>query len=140
LQIDNSSLTGEADPQERTPKNTQKNPLEATNLVFNGTLAVNGEAFGIVIRTGDNTVLGQIANMAGSETKRPSPLTVEIERFVHKITAMAIIFAIVFFSIGLAGAPTKVGYFLSFAIGVFVSFVPEGLPATVTVRLTFLMY
>ena len=43
LKVDNSSLTGEADPQERSKKNTQENPLEATNLVFNGTLVVNGE-------------------------------------------------------------------------------------------------
>jgi sodium/potassium-transporting ATPase subunit alpha len=42
FKVDNSPLTGEAEPQERTKKNTQENPLEATNLAFNGTLAVNG--------------------------------------------------------------------------------------------------
>jgi sodium/potassium-transporting ATPase subunit alpha len=111
--------------------------LEATNLAFNGTLAVNGEAYAIVIRTGDHTVLGQIANMAGSESKRPSPLTVEIEKFVHVITALAVVVAIFFFSFGLANDEAKrTGFFVSFAIGVFVSFVPEGLPATVTMLLS----
>lgn len=44
LKVDNSSLTGEAEPQERKNKNVTaaKNPLEAVNLVFNGTLAVAG--------------------------------------------------------------------------------------------------
>jgi sodium/potassium-transporting ATPase subunit alpha len=42
LKVDNSSLTGEAEPQERSKKNSHESPLEATNLVFNGTLAVNG--------------------------------------------------------------------------------------------------
>jgi sodium/potassium-transporting ATPase subunit alpha len=42
LKVDNSSLTGESDPQERFTTNNQKNPLEATNLCFNGTLAVSG--------------------------------------------------------------------------------------------------
>jgi sodium/potassium-transporting ATPase subunit alpha len=132
FKVDNSSLTGEADPQERTGKNTHENPLEATNLAFNGTLAVNGEAYGIVIRTGDNTVLGQIANMASSEKKRMSPLTHEIEMFVRKIAVIAFVFAIVFFAFSYANTG-NLAFSINFAIGVFVSFVPEGLPATVTV-------
>jgi sodium/potassium-transporting ATPase subunit alpha len=42
LKVDNSSLTGESDPQERMIENNQKNPLEAYNLCFNGTLVVSG--------------------------------------------------------------------------------------------------
>lgn len=42
FKVDNSSLTGESEPQERNIKNTHENPLEATNLAFNGTLAVAG--------------------------------------------------------------------------------------------------
>jgi sodium/potassium-transporting ATPase subunit alpha len=42
LKVDNSSLTGEAEAQERYKVNEHQNPLEASNLVFNGTLAVNG--------------------------------------------------------------------------------------------------
>ncbi|KAJ3280654.1 hypothetical protein HDU79_011482, partial [Rhizoclosmatium sp. JEL0117] len=69
LKVDNSSLTGEADPQERQKRNTFENPLEATNLVFNGTLAVAGNGYGIVIRTGDNTVIGQIASLTSNEER-----------------------------------------------------------------------
>ena len=42
LKVDNSSLTGEAEAQDRSKLNEHENPLEATNLIFNGTLAVNG--------------------------------------------------------------------------------------------------
>ena len=49
--VDNSSLTGESEPQERTKDNDMMNPLEASNLMFNSTLAISGEAYGIVIRT-----------------------------------------------------------------------------------------
>lgn len=45
LKVDNSSLTGEAEAQERTKLNENQSPLEATNLIFNGTLAVNGMLF-----------------------------------------------------------------------------------------------
>ena len=135
FKVDNSSLTGEADPQERKPSNSHGNPLEATNLAFNGTLAVNGEAYGIVVKTGDHTVLGQIANMASSEVKRDSPMTQEIESFVHTIASVAAVVAIVFFIIGIT-KNTKWADNINFAISVFVSFVPEGLPATVTMLLS----
>eukprot|EP00842_Homolaphlyctis_polyrhiza_P006751 jgi/Hompol1/7077/HPOL_005190-RA len=137
FKVDNSSLTGESEPQQRTPKNTslQPNPLEATNLCFNGTLAVCGEAYGIVIRTGDSTVLGQIAKLATAEGKRPSPLTVEIERFCKIITAVAILTAAFFFFYSLLGG-RGLNNALSFAVGVLVAWVPQGLPATVTMLLT----
>ncbi|KAJ3096027.1 hypothetical protein HDU97_006302 [Phlyctochytrium planicorne] len=77
LKVDNSSLTGEAEPQERVAHNTNRSPLEATNLAFNGTLAVSGEAYGVVIRCGDQTVLGQIAGLTNKEKKMTSPLTQE---------------------------------------------------------------
>ncbi|KAI3658585.1 hypothetical protein MP638_006256 [Amoeboaphelidium occidentale] len=145
FKVDNSSLTGESDPQERGPANEHKNPLEATNLAFNGSLIVNGEAYGIVIKTGDKTVLGQIANMASSEEKRVSPLTVEIEHFVKVISGVAMVFAFTFFGVGWSRISSSLGtndvtLILSrdfqFAIGMFVSFVPEGLPATVTTLLS----
>jgi sodium/potassium-transporting ATPase subunit alpha len=126
-------LTGESEPQERIPTNTHENPLEATNLAFNGSMVVNGEAFGIVIRTGDRTVLGQIAGLAGSEKKRVSPMTKEVTDFVHRITAVAIVTAIVFFGISWTQSNGTLATRITFAIGVFVSFVPEGLPTTMTV-------
>ncbi|KAJ3053133.1 hypothetical protein HK097_004964 [Rhizophlyctis rosea] len=136
LKVDNSSLTGESDPQERVAKNRQQNPLEATNLVFNGTLAVNGEGYGIVVRTGDHTVIGQIASLTASEKRRDSPLSMEIDRFVKIIAAVAAVVAIVFFIIAMTVKKLSFSYALNFAIGTFVSFCPEGLPATVTVLLT----
>ena len=45
FKVDNSSLTGESDPQERVNHNNHENPLEATNLAFNGTLTISGKNF-----------------------------------------------------------------------------------------------
>ncbi|KAJ3342831.1 hypothetical protein HDU93_000961 [Gonapodya sp. JEL0774] len=136
LKVDNSSLTGESEPQERTNRNTMENPLEATNLVFNGTLCVNGDGFGIVVRTGDNTVIGQIAKLTTTEKKNESPLSEEITAFVYKIAGVATVTAVVFFIIG--KAVTNLGWAaaVTFAIGTFVAWVPQGLPATVTMLLS----
>ncbi|RKP07220.1 hypothetical protein THASP1DRAFT_17398 [Thamnocephalis sphaerospora] len=135
LKVDNSSLTGESEPQPRTPENDQKNPLEAPNICFNGTLAVAGEGYGIVIRTGDHTVLGQIAGMTAGEKANPSPLSVEIERFVKIIATIAALTGLIFFIVGMA-MYNNVSFCLNFAIGVCVSWVPEGLPSTMTMLLT----
>ncbi|KAK4186973.1 putative type IIC NA+/K+/H+-transporting ATPase [Podospora australis] len=134
--VDNSSLTGESEPQERTVDNDMQNPLEASNLMFNSTLCVSGEAYGIVIRTGDGTVLGQIAHLTAGEEKVTSPLTVEIGNFVKIIATIAIVTALVFFGISFPINNNNVSLALNFAIGVFVAWVPEGLPATVTILLT----
>ena len=43
VQVDNSSLTGESEPQSRSPDFTSENPLETKNLAFFSTNAVEGE-------------------------------------------------------------------------------------------------
>ncbi|CAG8574563.1 12189_t:CDS:2 [Ambispora gerdemannii] len=135
MKVDNSSLTGEADPQERTPHNSHKNPLEATNLCFYGTLCVSGEGYGIVIRGGDHTVLGQIAGLTAGEEKSQSPLSEEIDNFVKIIATIAIVTSVVFFLVGLKVYDGSISLTLSFAISILVAWVPQGLPATVTVLL-----
>lgn len=136
LKVDNSSLTGEAEPQTRKVKNTEKNPLEASNLVFNGTLAVNGEGYGVVLRIGNDTFIGQIASLTSNEERRSSPMSQEIHYFVYLIASIAAVVALIFFLLSLLYQKVGISMALNFAIGTFVSFVPEGLPATVTILLT----
>ena len=67
MKVDNSSLTGESLLLPRTPECTNPdNPLETKNLAFFGTLCKEGSCKGVVIFTGDNTVIGQIAGLASS--------------------------------------------------------------------------
>ena len=59
MKVDNSSLTGESLLLPRTPECTNPdNPLETKNLAFFGTLCKEGSCKGVVIFTGDNTVIG----------------------------------------------------------------------------------
>ncbi|KAA1477717.1 aminophospholipid-transporting P-type ATPase [Dentipellis sp. KUC8613] len=139
LKVDNSSLTGESEPQERMPnlEGSPARPVEAENLVFNSTLVVNGEAWGVVVRTGDHTLIGQIAALTGGETGNQSPLGVEIARFVMMVSIIAIIFAVVFFVVGITTAyKGKAAQTVTFAVSILVAFVPEGLPSVVTLLLS----
>ena len=75
MKVDNSPLTGETEPLLRTIEcSLPENPLEASNLCFFGTLCKEGQGKGVVIRIGDNTTLGQIADLSTAEKKVKSPL------------------------------------------------------------------
>lgn len=43
FQVDNSSLTGESEPQTRTPDFSNDNPLETRNIAFFSTNCVEGK-------------------------------------------------------------------------------------------------
>lgn len=45
VQVDNSSLTGESEPQTRSPDFTNENPLETRNIAFFSTNCVEGRPF-----------------------------------------------------------------------------------------------
>ncbi|EPQ58706.1 aminophospholipid-transporting P-type ATPase [Gloeophyllum trabeum ATCC 11539] len=139
LKVDNSNLTGESEPQERRPMpdGSRLSPVEAENLVFNSTLVVNGEGWGVVARTGDHTFIGQIAALTSGETDNKSPLSVEIARFVMMVSTIAIVFAVVFFVVGITTVyKGKASQTVTFAVSILVAFVPEGLPSVVTLLLS----
>merc|ERR1719422_147406 len=135
FKVDNSSLTGESEPQTRTPEFTNDNPLETKNLAFFSTNAVEGTATGIVVNVGDNTVMGRIAGLASGLETGDTPIAKEIAHFIHLITAVAVFLGVSFFIIAFI-----LGYnwldAVIFLIGIIVANVPEGLLATVTVCLT----
>ena len=55
IQVDNSSLTGESEPQTRSAVCTDDNPLETRNLMFFSTNVVAGSGVGMVIKIADNS-------------------------------------------------------------------------------------
>ena len=133
--VDNSSLTGEVEPCSRKIETKHTNPLEADNLAFFSTLCVQGDCKGIVIRTGDHTVIGSIAKLSNNATHSNSPLHTEISKFVKLIASVAIILAFAFYALGAAVGEDPLENF-QFFIGIFVANVPQGLPAVVSMLLT----
>merc|ERR1712115_492201 len=135
FKVYNSSLTGESEPQTRSPEFTNENPLETRNLAFFSTNAVEGTCVGMVVNIGDNTVMGRIAGLASGLEGGQTPIAKEIEHFIHIITAVAVFLGVTFFIIAFI-----LGYnwldAVIFLIGIIVANVPEGLLATVTVCLT----
>uniref|UniRef100_A0A3Q3SW08 Sodium/potassium-transporting ATPase subunit alpha n=1 Tax=Mastacembelus armatus TaxID=205130 RepID=A0A3Q3SW08_9TELE len=133
--VDNSSLTGESEPQSRTPDFSNDNPLETKNIAFSSTNCVEGTARGIVINTGDRTVMGRIATLASSLESGQTPINIEIEHFIHIITAVAVFLGVTFLILSLVLGYTWLEAII-FLISIIVANVPEGLLPTVTVCLT----
>merc|ERR1712123_337538 len=135
FKVDNSSLTGESEPQSRSADFTHENPLEIKNFAFFSTNAVEGTCKGIVVMIGDTTVMGRIAGLASGLETGDTPIAKEIAHFIHIITGVAVFLGVSFFCIAFI-----LGYHwldaVIFLIGIIVANVPEGLLATVTVCLT----
>lgn len=135
MKVDNSSLTGESEPQPRDAEDSETEVLESKNLAFFSTNCIEGSALGIVIRCGDNTVMGRIAALASNVDSGDTPIAQEIERFIHIITAVAVFLGVTFFIFAMILNYTVIEAII-FLIGIIVANVPEGLLATVTVCLT----
>ena len=92
-----------------------------------------GTCRGLVVKTGDHTVMGRIANLASGLEVGETPIAKEIRHFIHLITGVAVFLGVSFFITAFI-----LGYFwldvVIFLIGIIVANVPEGLLATVTVR------
>lgn len=143
LKVDNSSLTGESEAQDRGPElNRDHNgklvtvPLEAQNLMFYTTIATTGSGRGVVIGTGDNTVMGQIAGLAAdSGSNEKTQFQKEVDIFIKYISILAICIGITFILIGVFAAGADIIDMIVFAIGIIVGTVPEGLLVTLIVSL-----
>lgn len=134
MKVNNSSLTGESEELERQPDLKNKNIFESPNVAFFGTSCTAGYGYGIVFKTGDSTVIGQIANLAQSAESEETPLHMEIERFIRLISIIAITLGVLFFALGFIYGYDVITN-LIYMIGIIVANVPEGLLVTVTVCL-----
>jgi sodium/potassium-transporting ATPase subunit alpha len=132
LTVNNSSLTGEVHEISITPGAHKERITESQNICFFGTNCMAGTGKGICFNTGDDTYMGQIANMQGE--KEQTTLSIEIENFIHIITYIAFSIGITFFILALFYDYSFVDD-LVFVLGIIVANVPEGLLPTVTISL-----
>jgi sodium/potassium-transporting ATPase subunit alpha len=135
LKVDHSSLTGESEPQLRSLNATHDKPVLSRNMVFSGTLVQTGSGKAVVVSTGDNTKIGEIAKLTREVETPESHLQKELGQFVRIISYIAVILGITFFLMGF-GIGNNIWINLVFAIGIIVANVPEGLLPTVTLTLS----
>jgi magnesium-transporting ATPase (P-type) len=136
VEVDMSALTGESVPVTRAAEATggQVPLLQAGDVVFSGTECTGGEARAVVTATGMRTELGRIAALSQRVGREESPLEHQVKRVARLIALVAVGAGVAFLPIGLA-AGLSLAAALSFAIGLLVANVPEGLLPTITLAL-----
>jgi Mg2+-importing ATPase len=137
LQVDESTLTGESFPVEKTSNilNLQNpTPQQLSNYLFMGTVVTHGSAKCIIISTGKNTELGTISK----SLVRPHPET-EFQRGIKNYGTMLIKLTMAL-TIGIFALNAIIGHnlinSLLFSLAVAVGLVPELMPAIVTISLS----
>ncbi len=135
LKVDNSSLTGESEPQILDEGKSAENLLESPNMVFSGSLVQNGEGRVVVCETGMKTQIGSIVELTKATETTETPIHKELKYFIKVISFIAIFLGISFFAVSVTIGNGVIAS-LIFAIGIIVANVPEGLLPTVTLSLT----
>lgn len=137
IEVDLSTLTGESQPVYRTADapDTGGPLVDSRQLVFSGTTCVGGEARALVYATGMRTELGRIAALSEGVRPEPSPLERQVRRVAWLISAVAVVAGAVFLPIGWLVAGLPLADAATFAVGLIVANVPEGLLPTITLAL-----
>lgn len=128
LKVDESALTGESLSVEK----------KKGDLIFAGTQIVHGKCKALVIATGMQTELGNIAGMI-QEAEEQTPLQIKMAHLAKSLAIIALVACALTFTLGLlTGAPLE--GMLLIALALAVAAVPEGLPLTLTLTLAYGMH
>ncbi|KKY20477.1 putative sodium transport atpase [Diplodia seriata] len=162
VSTDEALLTGESLPVNKTPHKIFENysdiPVgDRTNMAYSATTMSQGRATGIVVATGVNTEVGQIAEMLRSRGRvtegsniavrswnrfkngfkvvlglEGTPLQIKLSKFALLLFALAILLAVIVFS---AAKWDVRGEVLIYGICVGVAVIPESLIAVLTITI-----
>lgn len=135
--VDEALLTGESINAVKSVDVVKADaPLgDRTNMAFSGSSVITGRATCVVVGTGVNTEIGNIATNLNNVKDEQSPLTIRINKFSKQISVAIVFIAVIIFIIMLIQKNPLKDIFLS-VIALAVSAMPEGLPLAVTMALT----
>ena len=135
--VETSSLTGESLPITCSINSPNTFKIEqAKNICFNSSKCLEGESLGIAFATGDSSLIGQIAGMAGATSEEDTTLQKEIKLFVRNLTLFSLVVGIILFVVAMVRGSKVMDAIINAFIIVMIANVPEGLPVTVVLSLT----
>ena len=130
LQVDESILTGESVPVEKTASDI---PIKKSKL-FMGTILTTGRGRAKVEATGMETEMGSIANMIQTAEETGTPLERRLEKIGKQLVYITLVVCALIVLVGTLRGESFYSMLLS-GTSLAVAAIPEGLPAIVTVSL-----
>ncbi len=137
LKIDESALTGESVPVEKNVRLLHDEHLpigDRKNMAYQGTIVTYGRGSGVVVSTGMDTEMGNIAAMLQEEKEPKTPLQQRLAAFGKRLAVAIFVICIIVFIAGLMRGEPMVLMLLT-AISLAVAAIPEALPAVITIAL-----
>lgn len=136
FQVDESPLTGESVPVEKSPQKVESDTpvADRTNMVFKGTSVSSGSAKVIVTSIGMDTEIGGISEMIGTTSEDSIPLNAKLKGLSKSLIWIILGLAVGFFIFGwIAGK--EIYPLIQTAIAWTIAAIPEGLPIVASIAL-----
>lgn len=136
LQLDESALTGESVPVDKSPDSVPDDTdlPERTPMTYKGTAVTRGSGEGIVVGTGMKTELGAISALVAEADDDATPLEDRLDELGRGLVLVVIGLVVAIVAIGTASGrdPTLM---VEMGIALAVAAIPEGLPVVATIAL-----
>lgn len=136
LKVDESSLTGESVPVEKSTKifPSETPQPDRKNMAYTGTAVVYGRGKAVITATGMNTAFGRLAGLLGEIERERTPLQEKLDQFGRWLGAATLVVVAVVAVLGISQGFSHFEMFL-WGVALAVAAIPEALPAVVTVGL-----
>jgi len=136
MQTVEAALTGESTPvtKHTRPLEREVEAADAANMAFMGTMLTRGRGHGIVVATGMETEMGQIAGLIREAGQEPTPLQRRLAQLGRGLVLFCLGICTLVTVIGILRGEPVYQMFMT-GVSLAVAVIPEGLPAIVTVAL-----
>lgn len=135
LKIQEASLTGESVPSEKDSDTILPKECvlgDRRNMAYTSSIVTYGRGVGVVVATGMDTEVGNIAHLLDSQDDFDTPIKRKLNTVGKTLSVIGIIVCVVIFAIGAFYQRPLLPMFM-IAISLAISIIPEGLPATATI-------
>ncbi len=139
LEVDESMLTGEsrAVAKDHTWQGEHSTPVsDRLNMTLAGSMVMRGRSQGLVVATGLQTNIGQLAQDVAAATGGQPPLVERMQRFTNFVAVGTLGLSIFIGSLAMLVSHYSLLETFFLVVALAVSAIPEGLPVAMTVALS----
>ncbi len=136
LKVNEASLTGESQSvaKKEVKLDNEAKISDRENMLYMGTYIQSGNALAVITATGENTKMGEIADLLKSGDELKTPLQQRLQELGFWIVGLCLLACLLVVFFGVLKGETVAKMFMA-GVSLAVAAIPEGLPAVVTLSL-----